>query len=213
MYSFEKRYYDDENLRYFNANESINENNEYIVLFQRDALQNFIDCYCKFYFTMNDAYDDYIKSFKIMCNVFDKQIVINEFEKIFSKYDDDDVKIINCMYFDYLNTGDYALFFVVYEKQMINEINTFVDIYEIDYDFYDYENDDDEFHFKINDYASYLFFNKYNAMQYLFNFDHCNDNDYEKIEIKSSYYHNLSKYINNHNKYVSKFENVSRETY
>jgi hypothetical protein len=207
MYSFEKRYYNDEKLRLIDASQLNNENDEYIVLFQRDALQNFIDCYCKFYFTMNDAYDDYIKSFKIMCNVFDKQIVINEFEKIFSKYDED-VKIINCMYFDYLNTGDYALFFVVYEKQMINEINTFVDIYEIDYDFYDYE-EGDEFHFKINDYASYLFFNKYNAMQFLFDYN----NDYEKIEIKSSYYHNLSKYINNHNKYVSKFENVSRETY
>ena len=208
MYSFEKQYYDDENLRYFNANESINENEEYIVLFQRDALQNFIDCYCKFYFTMNDSYDDYIQSFKIMCNVFDKQIVINEFEKIFSKYDD--VKIINCMYYDYLNMGDFALFFVVYEKKIINDINTFntfVDIYQIDYDFYDYENYDDEFYFKINDYASYLFKNKYNAMQYVLNIDHCNDNDYEKIEIKSSYYHNLSKYINYHNK------NVSRETY
>lgn len=196
MYSFEKKYYDDENLRFIDANESINENDEYIVLFQREFLKNFIDCYCKFYFSYNKKYDD--ENVKTMCDMFDKQIVIDEFENIMSKYND--LKIINCMYFDYLNTGDYALFFVMYEKQIIDDDNIFVDIYEINYDY-----DDDEFCFEINDYVTYLFMNEFNAMKCLLNY--CCD-DCERITIKSSNSYNFSMYICKHNEYVLKFDNV-----
>lgn len=195
MYSFEKRRYYDENLRFFDANGSMNENGEYIVLFQIDALQSFIDCYCKFYFSYNkNEIDDYDDDFIKMCNVFDKQIVVDEFKKIMLKYKN--VKIINCMYFDWLNMGDIGLYYVMYEKQ--NDDNTYIDIYTIEY-----KNKNDKFCFKMDICVSYLFFNKYNAMKYLFN--ECDD-DCEKIEIATSYYNNLWKYINAHNNYVSKFE-------
>lgn len=120
MYSFEKRYYDDENLRFFDANKSINEYNEYIVLFQRNSIKNFIDCYCKFYFSYNkNEIDEYNESFKKMCDLFDKQIVINEFSNMFLKYKN--VKIINCLYIDYLNMSDFALFCIMYEYDDNNE--------------------------------------------------------------------------------------------
>lgn len=44
MYTY-KFYYNDEKLRLIDASQLNNENDEYIVLFQRDALQQFIDCF------------------------------------------------------------------------------------------------------------------------------------------------------------------------
>lgn len=169
MYSFAKKYYDDEKLRFFNASRSINENDEYIVLFQHDAIQNFIDCYYRYYFTLNDCYEnDVVK----MCKQCEKYMIEQKFYKMISKYKK--CKIINFMYFDYMNYSDSALFFIMYEKNNDNFIH--VDIYEIEYDI----NSCDKFYYNIYLYEMYLFKNKYNAMQFLFDY---NNDEIEKQQI------------------------------
>lgn len=167
MYTY-KFYYNDEKLRLIDASQLNNENDEYIVLFQRDAIQNFIDCYYNYYFTLNDCYyDDVVE----MCEQCEKYMIENEFYKIVSKYKK--CKIINYMYFDFMNYSDTGLFFIMYEN---NDNFVHVDIYEIEFDI----DSNDEFYFDIDLYEKYLFKNKYNAMKFLFDY---NDNEIDKKQI------------------------------
>lgn len=144
MYSL-KKYFDDVNLRFINANTSINENDDFIVLFQRDSLQQFIDCYCDYfvYFYENDDCNNIIE-------------IHNIFVKIFSQYKN--TKIINCEFIDCMSC-DCSLLLIMYENNNV----IYVDLFVIDVD------DDNNFFIKYDN--TYVFMNIFNAMQFLLNYD------------------------------------------
>lgn len=142
MYSL-KKYFDDEKLRFVDANESLNENNDFIVLFTNNASQNFINCYCRYfvYFYENDDYNNYIEMHDIL-------------QKLFSQYE----KIINCEFID-CTSGDCSLLLIMYE----NDDFVYVDLFVIDI------NDNDDFFIEYNE--TYVFTNIFNSMQFLLNYD------------------------------------------
>lgn len=180
-------------IKIIDENEKINETffnktNEQLVIFDFDALQQFIDCFHKnefknfFNCKKNDFIDEFyhfnFKFCKKMKN-YDKKRIEKQFYKIKSKYDNCDV--VKCVFENNCcHVSSFLNLYVIYCKNDCE--NVFVDEYIIIYNV-------DKF--KIKHDATKTFKLQNDALSYVFNYDHyfCNEHDYlcenvEYFEIK-----------------------------
>ena len=164
-----------------------NKTNEQIVIFNFDALQQFIDCFYENEFQKffdcdkNDfiiEFNDFNFKFCKKMKNYDKKRIEKKFYKIKSKYDD--CNVIKCVFFNNCcHTSSYLHLHIIYCKNDCK--NIFIDDYIIMYNV-------DKF--KIKNDATRIFNFKNDALSYLFNYDHyfynehdylCNNVEYHEI--------------------------------